>query len=82
MSIAPDWQAQAACRDANPGRFMSQRVGEQVQTIREFCEPCPVRSACLDHAINRPEPIGIWGGTTARQRRTHITLLDARKARL
>lgn len=33
------------------------------------CKQCPVRDRCLDHAIERPEVHGVWGGLTANQRR-------------
>jgi hypothetical protein len=34
-----------------------------------ICAQCPVRQQCLDHALQRREPLGIWGGKTAGQRR-------------
>ncbi len=30
---------------------------------RRWCAVCPVRSRCLDYAIDRPELIGIYAGT-------------------
>ena len=33
---------------------------------------CPVREACLEHAIAVREKHGVWGGLTARERRRLI----------
>ncbi|MFN2390310.1 MAG: WhiB family transcriptional regulator, partial [Actinomycetota bacterium] len=34
------------------------------------CSSCPVRSECLEQALVGNEPYGIWGGTSARERRS------------
>lgn len=36
-----------------------------------ICRTCPVRLACLDHAISTREPDGIWGGLTPASRDHH-----------
>lgn len=36
-----------------------------------ICRTCPVRLACLDHAISTSEPDGIWGGLTPTSRDHH-----------
>ena len=36
---------------------------------KEICAGCPVREVCLDHALNRREKMGVWGGMTERERR-------------
>jgi len=33
-----------------------------------LCRGCPVRAACLDHALAKPERYGVWGGLSAPQR--------------
>lgn len=33
-----------------------------------ICWTCPIRRACLEHAMTRPEKSGTWGGTTPKQR--------------
>lgn len=35
---------------------------------REGCDFCPVRLDCLAHGLRAPEPHGVWGGTTERER--------------
>ena len=34
-----------------------------------LCTECPVRQACLEHALAHREREGVWGGTTERERR-------------
>ena len=36
---------------------------------KAVCGECPVRVACLDHALGYGEKAGVWGGTTERERR-------------
>ncbi|MCV7178692.1 WhiB family transcriptional regulator [Mycolicibacterium sphagni] len=38
------------------------------QQAKVICGSCPVRSRCLEHALKTPEPYGVWGATTARER--------------
>jgi hypothetical protein len=43
-----------------------------VDAAKAVCGTCPVAADCLDEAINLPDgwgEIGIWGGTSGRQRR-------------
>lgn len=40
---------------------------QQVAAARLFCESCPVKTECLEHAL-RYESYGIWSGTTPAQR--------------
>lgn len=34
-----------------------------------ICRTCPLQHACATHALTTPEPLGTWGGLTARERR-------------
>ena len=36
---------------------------------KAICADCPVRQACLEHALAHREREGVWGGTTERERR-------------
>ena len=65
------WQREAACRglglnDSQTIFFPSR--GESVEDARAICGRCPVAAACLDFALEH-HCIGVWGGTTERQRR-------------
>jgi WhiB family redox-sensing transcriptional regulator len=33
-----------------------------VEMAKALCGDCPVRAACLDGALERSEPWGVWGG--------------------
>ncbi|MBZ6085889.1 WhiB family transcriptional regulator [Streptomyces olivaceus] len=35
---------------------------------KALCQACPIRAACLDHAIRTSETDGIWGGLTPKER--------------
>jgi len=41
----------------------------EVDRARAICCGCPLRDACLDHALDAHEPWGLWGGLDAGQRR-------------
>lgn len=62
------WHARAACRGEPAARFYPQ-PHEGALDARVLCDVCPVRSECLDYAMARPEPMGVWGGLSAEQRR-------------
>lgn len=34
----------------------------EVESAKRLCGPCPFRQACLDGALQRREPWGVWGG--------------------
>jgi WhiB family redox-sensing transcriptional regulator len=45
---------------------------EQTDRAVAVCRACPVRQPCLSHALDNEEMLGIWGGTTPRERRRMI----------
>lgn len=73
-----DWHARAACRPElrPPDLTLAEWVdvffpnrGDSVTAARRVCLECPVRDACLDHALATGEKHGIWGGASERARR-------------
>jgi WhiB family redox-sensing transcriptional regulator len=58
--------ATALCAQTDPDLFHSTRPTDQEQA-KTLCAACPLRTACLDWALDRSE-IGVWGGTTTRER--------------
>ncbi|MGW1774477.1 WhiB family transcriptional regulator [Streptomyces sp. NPDC002104] len=70
------WQTRAACRDLGWNRFFhpaDERGEDREQrdaAAKRVCAECPVRAACLDHALRTREPYGVWGGLTEEERRT------------
>lgn len=71
-----EWQYQGACVGADTEQFFldynlrgpAKRKKEK-QAIA-FCNTCPVKLQCLEHALNTPEVYGVWGGMTEEQRNT------------
>lgn len=49
------------CHNADPDLFFSEQ-SEEIAAAKSLCATCPVRSQCLDAAISRAEPCGVWGG--------------------
>ena len=58
-----DWEQLAACR-TEPGAtevFFSEELAGIIEAKR-ICAACPVIAPCLEGAIARAEPCGVWGG--------------------
>ncbi|MGP8149677.1 MAG: WhiB family transcriptional regulator, partial [Acidimicrobiales bacterium] len=65
------WMAQAACRGMGSETFFPER-GEPLEPAKAICATCPVREPCLEVALGSMDGgaiPGIWGGTSARERR-------------
>jgi WhiB family redox-sensing transcriptional regulator len=65
------WRQRGACRGLDPEIFYPPS-DEEAGEAKAICATCPVREPCLEHAIAAREAEGIWGGTTARERRRII----------
>jgi hypothetical protein len=80
----PDWHERAKCKDSDQEVFYGEedRAGkarhhpnltvDEVARARRICNACPVQMECLTHAIVEREEFGIWGGSTAGQRKRWI----------
>ena len=58
------WESQARCRDGT-GALTHLFFSEELQDIakaKQICALCPVMSECLEGALERREPWGVWGG--------------------
>jgi WhiB family redox-sensing transcriptional regulator len=58
------WRAEARCADTSSALvdlFFSEQL-DDILRAKAFCQACPVRVACLDAAVARREPWGVWGG--------------------
>lgn len=62
-----EWDGQAACADADVDLFFPEN-GQSDRQAMLMCFRCPVRRECLQLALERPERLGIWGGSTAAMR--------------
>ena len=45
---------------------------DDAEPAKAVCAACPVREACLEHALGFREKEGVWGGATERERRRII----------
>ena len=63
LAAGPAW-ADAACRALGAGAlalFFSDAIPD-INRAKELCLSCPHMAACLDGALARREPAGVWGG--------------------
>lgn len=49
------------CRVNNPELWFAESPSD-VEYAKALCRDCPVQSLCLDGALARREPWGVWGG--------------------
>jgi WhiB family transcriptional regulator, redox-sensing transcriptional regulator len=62
------WMDFAICQETDPEAFFPEKGGS-TRDAKRVCRDCPVRSECLDYAMEHDERFGIWGGLSERQRR-------------
>jgi WhiB family transcriptional regulator, redox-sensing transcriptional regulator len=81
MTIHTGWRDVAACRDADPDLFfptgMTGPALRDLDEAKRICRACPARARCLSWALDHGVTDGVWGGTTADERRG-IRRLSAR----
>ena len=56
--------ARARCNDGTNqlvDLFFSEQL-DDIARAKAICAECPVRRACLEGALARREPYGVWGG--------------------
>lgn len=59
-----DWWAEARCRAGDGslgGLFFSEEL-QDIARAKTICSECPVIAECLEGALDRREPWGVWGG--------------------
>jgi WhiB family transcriptional regulator, redox-sensing transcriptional regulator len=71
-----DWMARAACRKEPTETFFTDHPGRALA----ICEACPSRRPCLEYAMQDPNIVGTWGGTTTGERRLR-RLIQSESAR-
>jgi WhiB family transcriptional regulator, redox-sensing transcriptional regulator len=49
------------CRSFDPELFFAESPAD-VEFAKSICQDCPIRGACLEGALARREPWGVWGG--------------------
>ena len=68
LTAAATWRKRASCRGIDPEVFFP-ASDEEAEEAKAICGMCPVRQACLEHALANREREGVWGGATERERR-------------
>ena len=73
-SAEADWRQQANCRNVkDPDLFFP--VGttgpalDQIQLAKAVCRNCPVRTQCLEWAMDTHQDCGVWGGLSEDERK-------------
>ena len=49
------------CHTADPEMFFSEDQFT-INSAKVMCGGCPMKAACLEGALSRNEPCGVWGG--------------------
>ena len=49
------------CHNADPDLFFDE-AADRVAAAKSLCGTCPMQAACLEAALSRSEPCGVWGG--------------------
>ena len=62
------WADFGRCVGVDPDVFFPRR-GQDPAPAKSLCRQCPVRSDCLEWALETNQKHGIWGGMTEGQRR-------------
>jgi WhiB family redox-sensing transcriptional regulator len=53
--------ADLPCRSNDPELFFAESPAD-VEYAKALCGSCPLRQECLEGALERREPWGVWGG--------------------
>lgn len=76
MRSRSDWRADALCAQVGGDLWYPDDADGTARIHpsaydgpRAVCRACPVRRACLEHALATGERHGMWGGLTPRQRK-------------
>jgi WhiB family transcriptional regulator, redox-sensing transcriptional regulator len=62
------WRTRGACQTVDPETFFP-APSEPADAAIALCRSCPVQGSCLAWALQAGDLHGVWGGTTARERR-------------
>ncbi|MER3395239.1 MAG: WhiB family transcriptional regulator [Acidimicrobiia bacterium] len=62
------WRKYGSCNGSDPELFYPESEEETASALA-ICSTCRVREPCLEYALEAREKLGIWGGTTERDRR-------------
>jgi len=61
LGVAPETGQDLPCRRGDADKWFAESPSE-LEEAKSLCAGCPVRAECLDGALSRGEPWGVWGG--------------------
>lgn len=67
-----EWIGEAACATSSHELFFSDELVD-ISAAKRICMTCPIMGACLEGAMRREEPIGVWGGQLFRDGEIRMT---------
>ena len=56
-----------SCLGTDPEIYVSDNLGDQ-NYAKHVCLNCPVVAQCLRYAMENPSLVGVWGGTSSKDR--------------
>jgi WhiB family redox-sensing transcriptional regulator len=62
-----EWATEAICNQTDPDGFYPD-MGGSTRGAKRVCAGCVVRVDCLEDALERREPFGVWGGKSTKER--------------
>jgi WhiB family redox-sensing transcriptional regulator len=69
------------CHTAEPETFFSDNPAT-VAAAKALCGGCPLKAQCLEGALSRQEPCGVWGGELFEDGKTIVAKRKAGRPRL
>jgi WhiB family transcriptional regulator, redox-sensing transcriptional regulator len=68
-----EWFERAGCAGEDPEVFFplgtTPLAMAQLRTAKSICSRCPVRTECLQWALETNQATGVWGGLSEEERR-------------
>ena len=61
-----------ACKDVDTNLFFSE-LKSKIEKAKTICNSCPVKSECLEFALNDGIEFGIFGGATPHERKQLVS---------
>jgi len=62
LDTVPSGSDTLPCRSHHDPDLWFAESPAELERAKQLCTDCPIRLACLDSALSRQEPWGVWGG--------------------
>lgn len=69
LLVKYEWMSDALCREIGDEPFFSDDAG-LTKRAKKICHRCPVIAECLQYALDDRDLVGVFGGTTDKDRRS------------